>query len=332
MPQDFYSNPRFALSKNLRIGVLLGGASSERKISIRSGRAVRKALRRIGFSAVPLDPKNPDRVAALRKNIDLAFVTLHGRGGEDGEIQKRLDQWRIPYTGSDAQGSLKAFDKGVSKKIFVRRNIPTPPFLLIRSSNWRRKLRRFPVPFVVKPLREGSSIGVFIVEDLKNGDEKIRQALNLYGELLVEKKIEGREFTVGILGPKALPVVELKPKRSFYDYLAKYTKGMTEYVVPAAIPGPLKVRLQKLALKVHQSLSLRDFSRVDMMVDKAGNPYVLEANSIPGFTELSLLPKAALAAGFSFEDLCCTLISLGYQRSKRLNQPLMGRENGKKKA
>ncbi len=332
MLQDFSSNPRFALSKSLRIGVLLGGSSSERKISIRSGRAVSNALRRIGFKTLPLDAKYSNRFKTWRDHIDLAFVALHGRGGEDGQIQKTLEQWKVPYIGSDAPSSLRAFHKGISKKVFAQQKISTPPFLQVHASNWRKQLKHFPVPFVVKPFCEGSSIGVFIVEDLKKEDEKIRRALNLYGELLIEKKIEGREFTVGILGPSALPVVELKTKRSFYDYRAKYTRGMTEYEAPALIADSLKRRLQNLALKVHKSLGLRDFSRVDMMVDEKGNPYVLEANSIPGFTELSLLPKAAQAAGFSFEELCYTLVRLGYERNKQLKQTLKGRSHGKKEA
>ncbi len=185
-----------------------------------------------------------------------------------------------------------------------------------RLGQWRRKIQGFGLPCFVKPLREGSSIGAFAVEDLEKMAVKIERTIHAFGDLLVEKKIDGRELTVGILGHRALPVIEMKPKGSFYDYHSKYTKGMTEYIVPARIPKVLERKLQRIALKTHKSLGLRDFSRVDMMVDHVGKIYVLEANSIPGFTELSLLPKAAKAAGISFENLCLQLVAWAYKRSK----------------
>lgn len=323
MPPKSFSNPKSGSSKNLKIGVLFGGRSSERKISLRSGRAVHQALVRSGYSTLCIDPANSRKMRRALGRIDLAFLALHGHGGEDGIIQERLERSGIPYVGSDAVGSRRAFDKRTAKNLFQKKRIPTPDFVIIRISDWRRKLARFPTPYFVKPLRDGSSIGVFSVEDLSESAETIRQALKQYGELLVERKIEGREFTVGVLGRKALPVVELVPKRSFYDYRAKYTKGMTEYRVPAPIPRKLTRRLQRIALVVHRTLGLRDMSRVDMMVDRKGRPYVLEANSIPGFTELSLLPKAARAGGISFERLCSNLVSWAWERRS---------SNGKKEA
>lgn len=317
MRPALHSNPKFGLSPNLKIGVLYGGSSSERAISLKSGRAVLRALKQAGFSARWIDPKQVQKLAARLHTIDLAFIALHGKGGEDGTIQQYLEKKKIPYIGSGPAGSRRAFDKVLSKKIFLQSGIPTPSSLMIEGSNWKKRLSRFPVPFFVKPSCEGSSIGAFPVEDFRREAEKLRRHLNRFGRLLVEKKMEGREFTVGILGQKPLPVIELRPKRKFYDYKAKYTKGMTVYDVPAKIPAPLARKMQRMALKVHRSLGLRDFSRVDMMLDASGDIYVLEANSIPGFTEFSLLPKAAKEAGISFEQLCVQLVAWAYNRSKK---------------
>lgn len=298
----------------LRVAVLCGGSSSERKISLRSGKAVYAALQRAGFQTTRLDPRNWPKTAASLKKQDVVFVALHGKGGEDGVLQKKLDKLNIPYIGSDARSSWNAFDKALSKKIFLRNSIPTPEGVVVPEAGWKAQFSRLRPPLFVKPAKEGSSIGAFEIEDLRRGAEKIKRSLKRYGTLLVEKKIDGREFTVGILGDQALPVVEMKPKKGFYDYKAKYTKGMTKYQVPARIPDGLAKKMQKTALKVHKALGLRDFSRVDIMTDKQGNHYVLEANSIPGFTELSLLPKAAQAAGISFEELCAKLVGFALKR------------------
>lgn len=322
MPRKLFSNPKSALSKNLKVGVLLGGDSSERSISLKSGRAVCKALKRGGYCVTRLDPRNLAHIKNSLKKIDLAFIALHGRGGEDGKIQRFLESKKIAYVGSAPRASLQAFDKVVSKKIFQGKGIPTPPYRLISAADWEKKLSQFsvPLPYFFKPPCEGSSIGAFGVEDLAESAVKIRHALKRYGRLLVEKKIEGREFTVGILGRRALPVIELRPKAEFYDFRSKYTKGMTKYLVPAPISKKLSSKLQRLAKRTHEALGLRDFSRVDFRVDESGRPYVLEANSIPGFTELSLLPKAAKACGISFEELCSTLVKWAYKRKGSLKK------------
>ncbi len=239
-------------------------------------------------------------------------------------MQKKLERLGVPYIGSDARSSLRAFDKLTSKQIFTRSGIPTPEYVLVPGKNWERKLTKLTLPLFVKPVEEGSSIGVFEIEDFRHAAEKLRRSMKQFGRLLVEEKVVGREFTVGVLGEKPLPVIELCPKRSFYDYRAKYTKGMTEYKVPARIPKSLAAKLQRIAIAVHKVLGLRDISRIDMMVDRSGNPYVLEANSIPGFTELSLLPKAARAAGIPFDVLCSELVCRAVRRKER--------EHGKKEA
>lgn len=304
--------PKPAFQK-LKVGVFSGGDSSERTVSLRSGQAVRKGLEDAGFETQSIDPRNPSRVKKALSRIDVAFIALHGRGGEDGSIQRVLERHGIPYVGSDPQGSRVAFNKAEAKKIFEKRGIPTPRWKVVSRKNWR-ELEFFPVPFFVKPVADGSSIGVFWVEDFHRAAEKLMQALKQYPVLVVEERIVGREFTVGILGNRALPVVELRPKAEFYDYHSKYTRGRTEYLVPAPIPAAWKRKFQRLALEVHRTLRLRDLSRVDLMADAGGNPFVLEANTIPGFTELSLLPKAAREAGISFEALCRRLVRMAWKR------------------
>jgi len=297
----------------VRVGVFSGGRSSEREISLRSGKAVLEALARSGVPVLPIDPSRARETRRALSEINLAFLALHGKGGEDGSIQIELERAGIPYVGSDPRASRLAFNKVEAKRRFERSGIPTPAWRTFNRKNWRA-LKSFPAPFFVKPVAGGSSIGVFLVEDFTRSVEKIMQALDGYSELLAEERVGGREFTVGILASRALPVVELRPKREFYDFTAKYTSGMTEYLVPAPIPTAWRRRFQGTALRVHWTLGLRDFSRVDLMADGKGKPYVLEANTIPGFTELSLLPKAAREAGISFEELCLRLIRMAWKR------------------
>ena len=300
--------------KKLCIGVLYGGNSSERGISLKSGRAVQQALKKSGFRTLWLDPKNRLLFQRRLKKVDLAFVVLHGQGGEDGQIQRQLEKAKIPYVGSDPRASLRAFDKAKAKQIFKKMKISTPKSALITRQNWKKRALAFPKPYFVKPTQEGSSIGIFEVRDFTKYADKFRNALQRHSALLVEEKIVGREFTVGVLGGQPLPVIELKPKRSFYDFRAKYTAGMTQYCVPASISQKKTKSLMQLAKRTHRALGLRDYSRIDFMMDRSGRAYVLEANSIPGFTELSLLPKAARARGISFRALCQHLVAMAYQR------------------
>ena len=310
-----------------KIGVFLGGRSRERVISLRSGKAVYQALKNAGLDVVMIDTANGFRSRSNRRTIDLAFLALHGAGGEDGTVQKILNRARIPYVGSDPRASALAFDKARAKNLFRRAQIPTPPYEVVTRKNWRQKIQKWKAPFVVKPVCEGSSIGVFFVEKEKNAGtaKKILSSLKQYPRLLIEKKIEGREFTVGILGDSALPVIELRPKRKFYDYRAKYTKGLTEYLVPAPISEALAQRLQSIAVRAHQLLGLRDLSRVDFKVDASERPFVLEVNSIPGFTETSLLPKAAREMGFDFTRLCLHLLEMVHKRQTALQDENNGK-------
>ncbi|PIQ86287.1 MAG: D-alanine--D-alanine ligase [Candidatus Omnitrophica bacterium CG11_big_fil_rev_8_21_14_0_20_45_26] len=299
-----------------RVCVLYGGTSDERPISIKSGKAVYQALLSVQIPTIALDARGSFLKRIKQYQPDMVFVALHGQGGEDGLIQQKLQRADIPFVGSDARSSRNAFDKVLSKRIFKRHRIPTPAWRQVTLRNLNAALPKITLPTVIKPTRNGSSIGIELIDARDQLAKKIRKSIKQFKTIILEDRIIGREFTVGILGKQALPVIELKPKRQFYDYKAKYTKGMTRYLVPAPISKQAAGRLQILALKTHRALGLSDFSRVDMMVDRQGRPYVLEANSIPGFTEFSLLPKAAQLAGISFSELCQTLLKLAAQRYK----------------
>ncbi len=317
MQQVLPSKQKLSSLHKIQIGVFCGGTSSEKKVSLRSGKAVYEALKRSGMQARMVDPSKVTSWSKIKKQFDVAFLALHGEGGEDGEIQNRLARLRIPFTGSDASSSRIAFDKLLTKIRLIQHRVPTPVFSLITRRNYKKIISCFTPPFFVKPLREGSSIGVFEITDGDVSEARISQSLKKYSQLLLERTIEGPEYTVGILGNKALPVVEMRPKGAFYDYHSKYTKGMTQYLVPAPISKSLANRLQRMALKSHRALKLRDLSRIDFKVDrKTGGIFVLEANSIPGFTEFSLLPKAAKCEGISFETLCQTLVFFAISRRK----------------
>ena len=308
------SNPKFASLGKIKVGVVRGGCSAERRISLRSGRAVTRALKRVGVRAFPVDPA--DRKSFSRKiaEADVLFIALHGNGGEDGVLQKALERKRILFTGSPSSACAKSFDKEISKRHFVKLGIPTPAYAVLDKKNWRQVAAAFPAPYFAKPLDGGSSQGVFLVEDFRGSAEKLRRSVSRFGRLLIEERIVGRELTAGLLGDLRLPVVEVKPSRPFYDFKAKYTKGMTAYEVPAKIPAKVAQKIQAIAYRVYRGLGLKGFSRVDVMLDRKNRPYVLEVNSIPGLTEFSLLPKAARAAGIGFEELCLRVLDEAFKR------------------
>lgn len=295
----------------------MGGFSREREISLRSGTAVLKALTEKGFQALPVEIFSQDFSEAVKPGgFDFAFITLHGTGGEDGFVQSVLEKRGIPYLGTGPEASARAFNKITAKRIFEKAGIPTPAFEILESGNWKEKAEKLGYPVFIKPADEGSSIDVFCCESFAELKKSMNGLIEKYGMVLAERKITGRELTVGIVGNRALPVVEIKPKRGFYDYQAKYDKTSgTEYICPAVIPDAEAKRAQEIALAVHRSLGLRDFSRVDLMLGDEG-PYVLEANTIPGFTETSLLPKAARALGMNFQDLCAELVRIAWERNQ----------------
>ena len=287
-----------------KVGVLMGGPSTERDISLKSGRAVVEALRAAGYDVVDIDLK--DRELDLPTGVEVVFVALHGEFGEDGQVQALLKERQIPYTGSGPAASRRSFDKLLSKRVFVEKGIPTPPFEILK----RGQNRTLPLPVVVKPVRQGSSIGVHILFEESGWFGALNEALSYDGEVLVEAYIEGRELTVGVVGEQALPVIEIKAPNGFYNYQAKYTKGLTQYIVPAQIPPDRLAECHRLALLTFKALDCKDIGRVDFRMTPSGELFVLELNNIPGFTGTSLLPKAARAVGIEFPELCDRIVSM----------------------
>ncbi len=299
------------MNEPLHITVMLGGPSAEREVSLKTGAAVAKALRSLGHQVHELDPKTPDWI--LPPHTDVVFLALHGTYGEDGTVQQQLDKLGVPYTGCDAEASRLAFDKVLTKQRCVAAGVPTAKFVVVDSAAtpWPRGWQP---PVVVKPVRQGSSVGLQFVERVADWSGALREALRYDTQLLVEEKIEGRETTVGILDGVALPVVEVRPKEGTYDYRNKYTPGNTEYFCPASFDCATTQAIQTAALGAFRSIGGRDYARVDVMVRANGEPVVLEVNTLPGMTETSLLPKAAAEAGLNYEALCQRMIELALKR------------------
>jgi len=313
--------------KQKRVGVLMGGPSSERDISIKSGKAVFRALKKNNINAVSYELAMPlntngyiqsvkEKIGAM--DIDIAFIALHGEFGEDGTIQKILEEIKIPYAGSKTRASKLAIDKIDSREIFEKNNIPMPRYnVVVRgevlpdepvSDNIKIFFKELSMPIVVKPSTEGSSIGLSMVDSENSLYKAVSNAFKYSDRVIIEEYIEGREITVGILEDRALPVVEIIPKNRFFDFEAKYNKGATDYKVPAEIDKEKYRECQEMALLAHKVLGARFFSRVDMILDKDGTPYILELNTIPGLTETSLLPLAAAEAGIDFNQLVLKIL------------------------
>lgn len=286
--------------KKKKIGVLMGGISEEREISLRTGGAVLKALKEKGYDAVGIDVGRDVAGELKRKKIEVAFLALHGRYGEDGCVQGMLELMSIPYTGSGVQASALAMDKAAAKKVLAFHGISTPPFVVVEEPVDAVSLG---MPVVIKPASQGSAVGVSIVRKKAELDRALKAAKRLSREVLAERYIRGRELTVAILDGAALPVIEILPKKGFYDYNAKYTKGMTDFVVPAALEPAVETRVVDESLKSYEILGCSGAARVDVMLDDNSTPFVLEVNTIPGLTELSLFPRAAAAAGLDYPKL-----------------------------
>jgi len=305
-----------------RIGVLMGGCSSEREISLKSGKAVLHALEEAGCDVLAVELNSFNRsineLAVRKAGIDVGFIALHGVYGEDGQVQELLEGLDIPYVGSGVEASRITIDKVKTQERLRVVQVPISEFCVAKQGDARCLEQPYAMigqgPVVVKPACEGSSIGVQIVQSTEPLKEAVEQAFQYGPTVLVERYVAGREFTVGILGDKALPVVEIRPKTDFFDFHAKYQKGMTEYIVPAQIDSDLSDELRKIAVCVFRSLGCRDLARVDFIVDRNGKPFVLEVNTIPGFTATSLLPMAAQATGCSFKDLCLRLVGSALER------------------
>lgn len=305
----------------LNIALLLGGTSSEREVSICSGNAVRAALQRIGHRVTSFDV-GVDSLAGLKRGgFDFAFIALHGGDGEDGTVQKQLESLGIPYSGSGPIASRLAMDKELSKAEFLTHRVPTPPYEVAEEfdANYRlrRMARRIGWPIVVKPIDQGSSIGVSVVRDAAGVDAALAEAFRHSRRALLEKAIVGRELTVGIIGSRALPVCEVKAAEGFYDYKAKYDKQAgTSYIVDPELAGPTAKMAQHYARRAHHALRCHAYSRVDLMLDEAGDLWVLEVNTLPGLTDTSLLPKAAAAEGVGFDELVQELVDVSLEERR----------------
>ncbi|RMF95071.1 MAG: D-alanine--D-alanine ligase [Candidatus Schekmanbacteria bacterium] len=307
--------------KDKKVGVLMGGNSPEREISLKTGKAVLDSLLRQKIEAVAIDPAETFIEKIKEEKIDVAFLALHGEGGEDGVIQGFFETVGIPYTGSGVLSSAIAMDKDISKIIFQASGIPTPEYLAIRTEmkNSVEEIvkKKFTCPLVVKPASGGSTIGITIVRDMRMLRETIEEAFKYDEKIIVEEFIEGRDLTVGVLFGKALPVIEIKPKSGFYDYEAKYKKGMTEYLCPAPLSKEEEEKCAKYAQMAVEALSCKGAPRVDLRIDKDGQLFVLEVNTIPGMTETSLLPMAAAKVGIDFDSLVLKILEEACEKSKK---------------
>jgi len=306
-------------TRSAKVAVVMGGSSSEREISIQTGSGVMRALQTLGYDAQSLDfdAKFVDALRALAP--DVVFVALHGPGGEDGQVQAILEYLGIPYTGSGVEAAALAMDKHLTKKLIGAEGLPTAAWDLFDLSGGTLPLLpgSLDLPLVIKPRYEGSSSGVSIVKTHEQWTNAMLTSAKLFPQVMAEEYVEGREFTCGVLGEEALPVVEIVAnKDDFYTYDAKYAPGGSTHIVPAEIDADLAARLQMLALSVHRLIGLRDYSRTDFIVSKEGRPQILEVNTLPGLTPTSLLPDACKAIGISYEALIDRLVGYALARTE----------------
>jgi D-alanine-D-alanine ligase len=300
-----------------KVAVLMGGPGSERDVSLATGRGVAKALRSLGVNVRELDIR--DGNFALPSDVELAFIAIHGTFGEDGQLQRVLESRGVAYTGEGVEASETAIDKIHSKRKFGEHSVATPRWEVIQPG----QQPTIPVPIVVKPPREGSTVGVVIVKSERELESALREAAKYDRELLVESFVPGRELTIGVLGDQALPILEIIPKGGFYDFNNKYpflnpqAGGGAEHVCPAKIDQVKTRQIQELALRAFRALGLEVYARVDVILSDTDEPFVLEINTIPGMTEASLLPEAAAAAGISYVDLCLRIIELSRARMEK---------------
>ncbi len=292
-----------------KVAVLLGGKSAEREVSLDSGRAVLEALIRSGVEAEAFDPQ--ERCVTELVNYDRAFIVLHGRGGEDGQIQGVLEWLNIPYTGTGVQGSAIGMDKIKTKQVWQGSELPTAPHRIVsKDADADEVIASLGLPFIIKPVHEGSSIGMSKVEKPEDFPEALAKATEHDAVVMAEKWINGREFTIVLLNGQALPVIRLEPPKdvAFYDYEAKYNRNDVQYGIPCGLSEAEEKTLQELALRAFQAVGCKGWGRIDAMQDEQGNFWLLEVNTVPGMTSHSLVPKAAKAVGYDFDQLCVTIL------------------------
>jgi D-alanine-D-alanine ligase len=313
------------MRKDLRekkIGVLMGGRSAEREVSLKSGTAVYNSLRSLKLNVVAIDAEGDLCTVLKRRKIEIAFIALHGGHGENGAVQGMLEIMGVPYTGSGILASALAMDKEASKKVFHYHNIPMPAFKIVMSNELKamskkssdsslithHSLPAFKMPWVIKPATEGSSVGVEIVKDISGLKAALKRAFSYGEKVIAEEYIKGKEVQIGILNNMVLGGVEVKPSLEFYNYEAKYTAGLTEYIFPPQLQKKVYDKAKDKALAAHKALGCSGATRVDLIIDAQGNPFVLEVNTIPGMTETSLLPKIAKNAGIGFGELLTRIL------------------------
>ena len=336
----------------MKVAVLMGGTTSEREISLRTGRGMAQALRQLGHEVLAVDaasgrllpagdeergappegsivPAGPAALvsAAAIRDAEVVLIALHGGAGENGTLQALLDLAGKPYTGSGVMASAIAINKAMSKRVFEQAGIPTPAWRLVRADEplaaalargeVPREVEALGLPLVVKPNEEGSTVGLSIVQTWAELPAAMREAARFGHETLLERFIEGRELTVAVLGDRPLPIVEIRPKSGFYDYESKYTAGRSEYFCPADLPAPLAEHVSELGARAASVLDCRGVSRVDFRLDPAGTPWCLEVNTIPGMTPTSLVPMAARAAGMSYEQVVQCMLDLALEEARR---------------
>ena len=306
---DTNSNTQTNIAQLGRVAVVMGGNSAEREVSLKSGEAVLSALAAAGVDVVGIDAKHDLRAQLQAQKVQRVFNVLHGRGGEDGTLQGLLEFLEIPYTGSGVLASALAMDKVRTKYIWQQLNLPTPKFFdLNADTDWQAVINVLGVA-VVKPVREGSSIGMSIVDNAEQLREAYARANAYDSEVMAEQYIQGTEFTVSILDVEALPVIELHTPHKFYDYDAKYVANDTQYLCPAPITADATKALQELSLNAFNALGCTGWGRVDLMCDESGQIFLLEVNTVPGMTDHSLVPVAATANGLSFADLLIRILT-----------------------
>jgi D-alanine-D-alanine ligase len=296
----------------------MGGIGAEREVSLQSGKCVADSLRQADVDVIAADIAPHDMTVLDDKAIDVFFIALHGKFGEDGQLQQILEDKSLIYTGSGPKASRTAFDKIASKQAFESAGVKTPPMIEVTAETDLAKLikqiKTLGGKYVVKPVRQGSSVGVSILDDAETTADAATQCLKDYSDCMVEQFIAGREMTVGVLCGRALPAIEIRSKAAFYDYHAKYIADSTEYLFDTIADSTVVERMNKAALAAFNAVGCRDFSRIDFILSDDGVPYALEVNTIPGFTSHSLLPKAAAKLGIKMSDLCIKIIDAAITR------------------
>jgi len=302
----------------MKIAILYGGESPEREVSLNSGRCVYNALRK-KYNVKLFDPSRDNFIYKFLKfKPDIVFIALHGGIGESGAIQGFCETLKIPYTGSDVLSSAICLNKIICKEILIYNKIPTPPFWIVEKD---KKINvNFKFPVVVKPANLGSTIGIKVVYNKKQMFSAIKEAFLIDNEVFIEKYIEGKEVTVGIIGneePEVLPIIEIRTKKGFYDYNAKYTPGESFHIIPPGLPDNLIKKVEDIAVKTYKVLRCSGFARMEIIIDKKNRPFVLDVNTIPGLTKISLLPDAAKFKGINFTQLCEMILNLGFEKWKK---------------